>query len=112
MNWNRLFNRLKGTPAGHEQDLDEELTFHRTMKEREFIAQGMTPAEARVAALRALGNLTLTREDARAEWAFAWISDLGSGSSLCMPNPHSAAWIRNRGSAGARPRHRRERDFV
>jgi predicted permease len=77
MNWTRLINRLKGTPARHEEDLDDELAFHRTMKERALVSQGMSAAEARAATQRALGNLTLTREDARAQWSFTWISDLG-----------------------------------
>ena len=69
MIWNRLFKRL------NEQDLDEELDFHRTMKEREFIAQGMSSRDARDAALRAFGNVTLAREDSRAAWSFTWLGD-------------------------------------
>ena len=77
MIWNRLFNKFKGAPSRHEHDLDDELAFHRAMKEREFTAQGLSPSQARDAARRAMGNLTLASEDARAEWTFAWIGDIG-----------------------------------
>lgn len=77
MFWNRLFNKLKGTPAANEQDLKDELAFHHAMKEREFTAQGMSLQDAQTAARRALGNVTLAREDARAEWSFAWLGDIG-----------------------------------
>ena len=67
MNWNRLYRRLKGAPARHEQDLADELSFHRNMKEREFAAQGMRAPAARDAARRAMGHITKAGEDARAE---------------------------------------------
>ena len=93
MNWTRLFNRIKGTPVHHEDDLDEELAFHRTMKEREFAAGGMTASEARDAARRALGNATLTREDARAQWTFPLLGDLARdfryGLRSLVANLHS-----------------------
>ena len=67
--WNRLFGRID------DGALADELEFHRAMKERDFAAQGMSPQQARDAASRAMGNLTLASEDSRAEWSFAWISD-------------------------------------
>ena len=69
--WNRLFNKLS------EPGLDDELDFHRALKQREFEAQGMRPREASDAARRAMGNVTLAREDSRAEWSFTWLNDLG-----------------------------------
>src|ERR1700749_3639993 len=44
-------------------ELEEEMAFHRTEGEREFIAGGMTPEAARFAAMRQLGNTTRLRED-------------------------------------------------
>jgi len=49
-------------------DVEEELAFHRESIERDLITRGHTAAEARQAARRAMGNETLTREDARGVW--------------------------------------------
>ena len=49
-------------------DLAEELSFHRDEIERDLIARGLSPAEARNAARRAMGNETIAREDARGVW--------------------------------------------
>src|SRR5207253_1946070 len=52
----------------HGNELAEELAFHREAIERDLIARGHSPADARDAARRAMGNETLTREDARGVW--------------------------------------------
>jgi putative ABC transport system permease protein len=75
MNWKRLINRLKGTPQTHEDHLDEELSFHRDMKVRELMREGMTRAEAETETQRRMGNLTRVREDAREAWTFEWVRD-------------------------------------
>jgi predicted permease len=49
-------------------DLAEELSFHRDAIERDLIARGHSPAEARDAARRAMGNETRAREDSRGIW--------------------------------------------
>jgi predicted permease len=46
----------------------EELAYHRELKERELIRNGMSPEAARDEARRAMGNETLMRENARAVW--------------------------------------------
>jgi len=43
-------------------ELDEEIAFHRAQAEKEFVAGGMLPEEARSAALRRFGNPTRVRE--------------------------------------------------
>ncbi|HSY04201.1 MAG TPA: ABC transporter permease, partial [Acidobacteriaceae bacterium] len=43
-------------------ELDEEMAFHREQAEKEFVAGGMTPEEARFAAMRQFGNATRMRE--------------------------------------------------
>ncbi len=48
-----------------ELELDEELAFHLEQKTEEFVAQGMTPAEARQAATRAMGGLAQRKEECR-----------------------------------------------
>jgi hypothetical protein len=40
-----------------EQELDEELRYHIERQTEELIAKGMTPEEARYAALRAMGGV-------------------------------------------------------
>jgi predicted permease len=48
-----------------EQDLDEELQFHLERKTEEYIAQGLTPGQARQAALRSMDGLTQRKEECR-----------------------------------------------
>jgi len=43
-------------------DLDEEMAFHREQAERELVTEGMTPEEARYAAMRRFGNVTRVQE--------------------------------------------------
>jgi putative ABC transport system permease protein len=51
-----------------DADLADELSFHRDAIERDLIARGHAPAEARDAARRAMGNETLARESSRGVW--------------------------------------------
>src|SRR5687767_6708870 len=48
--------------------LEEELAFHRNEIECDLIARGQSPAEARSAARRAMGNELYMREEARGVW--------------------------------------------
>src|SRR5262247_492032 len=48
-----------------EQELDEELRYHLDQQIEENIAKGMTPTEARYAALRAMGGVEQRKEDCR-----------------------------------------------
>ena len=59
----QLFRRSRA-----DADLAEEIESHRAMLQDGFQARGMTPTEAARASRRALGNLTLAREDARQVW--------------------------------------------
>lgn len=63
----RQIGRLLG---GHRiaRDLAEEIETHRAMLQERFEKSGMSPAEAARASRRAIGNVTLSREDARAVW--------------------------------------------
>lgn len=64
MSWiNRL--HLSFSKKGLEHDLDDELRFHIEMREKEFVAAGMTAHEARHKALRQFGNPALIKEAAR-----------------------------------------------
>src|SRR5258708_29909667 len=74
----RLLNRL-GYWLRHrrlEADLAEELDFHRNMKQREFEEAGLPALEASTASRRALGNVMLAREDARAVWIWPWLESI------------------------------------
>src|SRR5499426_1798676 len=48
-----------------EQELDEELRYHIERQIEEHIAKGMTPEEARYAALRAMGGVEQRKEECR-----------------------------------------------
>src|SRR5215217_5007156 len=48
-----------------ERDLDDELSFHLEMKEREEIARGRSATEARLIAIRAMDGLEQHKEECR-----------------------------------------------
>lgn len=48
-----------------ERDLDDELSFHLEMKEREEVAHGRTVTEARLIAIRAMEGLEQHKEECR-----------------------------------------------
>ncbi len=60
----RLFRRLAILfgRRRYRTELDEEMAFHREQAEREFMAAGMTPDQARYAAARRFGNSARLRE--------------------------------------------------
>jgi len=66
-----LFDRAR---AGTR--LDDELAYHLERQIAENIAAGMTPDEARFAALRTFGNPTLLREQSRATWSWNVLESL------------------------------------
>lgn len=55
-----------------EQELGEELEFHKAMVERDLAGSGAGKSEAR----RAMGNVTLACEDARAVWIWPWLDSV------------------------------------
>jgi putative ABC transport system permease protein len=59
-----------------DADLEEELQFHRAMKEQELQRTGLSADQARLAARAALGNVTRAREDARAIWIGPWLESV------------------------------------
>jgi predicted permease len=82
----RLLHRLVYLLRGRhlQNDLDEEIETHRAMRQEQFERRGMTPSEARVASRRTLGNITLARENARAEWTWSWLDHLRQDSSYAV----------------------------
>lgn len=58
-----------------EQELDEELQFHIERKIEEGIANGLSPKEARYAALRAMDGLEQRKEEMRDARRIHWLTD-------------------------------------
>ncbi len=75
MNW---FQRLRVVTRKEEtsRELDEELQFHIERQVEESIAAGMTPAEARHAALREFGHLESVRQECRSSRGMDWLENL------------------------------------
>lgn len=55
-----------------DDELAREIQTHLDLEAEESVDAGLTPEEARYAALRAFGNPLLVREDARSVWAIVW----------------------------------------
>jgi macrolide transport system ATP-binding/permease protein len=60
-----------------EAELREELQFHLDEEAEERQGEGLTEEEAKWAARRELGNLTLIQEDTRATWGWTLLEQLG-----------------------------------
>ncbi len=58
------------------EDLDQDIRDFIERETQDNIERGMSPDEARYAALRKFGNVTRVKEDTRAVWSFAWIEHL------------------------------------
>ena len=69
----RLRLRTLFQRADVERELDEELQYHVERQTAENVACGMSPTEARTAALRALGSLEYRKEQVRATRGTAWV---------------------------------------
>ena len=57
-------------------DLDQEIRDHIERETQDNVDRGMTPQEARRAALKKFGNVTLVKEEAREVWRFFWLEQL------------------------------------
>jgi predicted permease len=57
-------------------ELDADIREHIEQETQDNIERGMTPEEARFAAVRKFGNVTRVKEDTRDVWKVAWIEDL------------------------------------
>jgi putative ABC transport system permease protein len=58
-----------------EDELDEELQFHLERRMEEFVADGLSPEEARFGALRAMGGLDQRKEQIRDARRVRWLTD-------------------------------------
>ena len=60
-----------------EQDLADEMAFHREMTLNDLQARGLSPPDASRAAARAFGSRALAANDSRDVWLWPWLQDLG-----------------------------------
>ena len=67
----RLWSLLR--QRQHERDLAEEVESHRAMLQDRFERSGLSPTEGDYVSRRAIGNVTLAREDARDVWIWRWL---------------------------------------
>ena len=58
------------------EQLDQDIRDHIEMETQENIERGLSPEEARYAALRKFGNVTRVTEETRAVWSSIWIEQL------------------------------------
>jgi putative ABC transport system permease protein len=72
--WRRLLFYFRG--ERFDRELEDEMRFHLQMKEEENLSRGMAPEEARLAARRQFGNVTLAKEGSREMWAFRHLETL------------------------------------
>jgi predicted permease len=58
------------------EELDRDIQEHIAMEMQDNIARGMSPEEARYAAMRKFGNVTRVKEETREVWNFVWLEQL------------------------------------
>src|SRR6266851_898007 len=72
-------------------ELDADIRDHIERETADNIERGMTPSDARDAALRKFGNVVLAKKDARAVWIPIWfdqlLQDAGYGLRMLRRNP-------------------------
>src|SRR5713226_3441327 len=94
--WRRIGTwRPLSSQRRREADLDRELRSHLELDAEEQRDVGLAPQEARYAAQRAFGNLTLTKEDTRAMWGWRSLEqvaqDLRYAGRVLRKNPAFSA---------------------
>ena len=94
-----LFRKFTGWAQRRrkEEELREELQFHLEEETQERQADGLAEDQARRAAHRDLGNVTLVREDTRTLWIPVWwdhlLQDTRYGLRLCRRTPGFAVVV-------------------
>jgi hypothetical protein len=97
MSWRREFSKLQWLFRRKEptNDLEEEIRSHIRMEEQENVAGGMSPEEARYAARRRFGNVTLKREESSEVWRWHVLQTLAQDIRFALrqfrQNPGFAA---------------------
>src|SRR5215475_8809902 len=90
---NKLRLRLRAIffKSKMEEELDEEVRFHLEREREENIARGMSPEDARFAALRSFGGVERVKEESRDERGIRLmeelLQDLRYGARMLLKNP-------------------------
>ena len=88
--WEWLFHRRQ-----REEDLNEEVQSHLRMAAQERMERGESAKQARTAALREFGNVTLVKETTRDMWGWGWLEtflqDIRYGMRQLRTNPGFSA---------------------
>jgi len=78
-----------------EEELERDIADHIAMETDDNIARGLSPAEARYAALRKFGNVTRVKEDTRSVWGRTaldtWCADVKHALRRMRRSPGTAA---------------------
>jgi predicted permease len=82
--WNRLVGTFRGDAKSEE--ISGEMRFHLDMRIDEYIAQGLTPAEARRKAQVKFGNRASLQDETRDRDTFAWLDILLRESRHALRN--------------------------
>jgi len=73
------------------EDLDRDIREHIAMETQDNIERGMSPEEARYAAMRKFGNVTRVKEETREVWGFVWLEqfsqDIRFGLRMLRKSP-------------------------
>ena len=78
-----------------EEELERDIADHIAMETEENLARGMSPADARFAALRKFGNIARVKEDTRSVWGWTaldtWFADVRHALRRMRRSPGTAA---------------------
>jgi len=78
-----------------EEELERDIADHLAMETEENMARGMSPEEARYAALRRFGNVARVKEETRRVWGWnvldTWCADVKHALRRIRRSPGTAA---------------------